>query len=538
MPLHLPTFPTSNAHLGPLPALPLLPPPNNAALPSLKATNIRTLHTTQRIAHTSIGMGQSLSQAASSGQLANRSTMGKRITAPNTTADTQPTSTTTTLPTLTPTAIRTQLKQLTTSLTPSLVDSIKRRDEAAIAQFEALHSQLSALYNNPSLPDEYEVRVHELWNRAETLRTAVNVVEGLKERGKVAVIEMDGEGERDKLREQARARVEEVEGEDRQQRKRAVELQKLAARRAAEQSAARSKQSKLAGRVRKVRKNGASNKPQHKQRKAVSDDEDDDDEDDAEEDDARDAEQQVEDSDRGAARIGLVQLVAATSADDVEEEETLPPPTKKTKVSPRTSQVTRGSRQQQRDSQSATKPVKSSTPQRAPPPRTPTLTATSPMPKTYTRMTATVTPAAAQPTPIVRSSPHRLQSTLRSADKATQPATADSFITPAAAAATTAAAGTPSKHKKAKQSHAADGDRDQQRVEQQRLTGAKPPTAAASRLNLTRLTAAMTPERKKPAQQQQQVEQPGPGVGRTGKRRRSAAMVREEQYDVYDTFDA
>ena len=123
-------------------------------------------------------MGQLQSHTASSGQPANQSTstMGKRVTAPSATADTHPTPTFSTPPTLNLSAIRTQLKHLSSSLTPTLVDAIKRRDEAAIAQFEALHSQLSALYNHPSLPDEYEVRVHELWNRAETLRTAVNVV--------------------------------------------------------------------------------------------------------------------------------------------------------------------------------------------------------------------------------------------------------------------------------------------------------------------------------------------------------------------------
>ena len=80
---------------------------------------------------------------------------------------------------------------------------------------------------------------------------------------------MEGEDERDRQREQARTRVEEVEQNDRQQRKKAIELQKLAARRAAEQTAARSKQTKLTGRVSKARKNGTTNKPQQKKRRKV-----------------------------------------------------------------------------------------------------------------------------------------------------------------------------------------------------------------------------------------------------------------------------
>ena len=489
-------------------------------------------------------MGQSQSHTASRGQPASHNSttaMGKRITAPNAAADAQSTATSTPPPTLQPSDIRSQLKQLTASLTPSLIDAIKRRDEAAIAQFESLHSQLSALYSNPSLPDEFEVRVHELWNKAETLRTAMNVVAGLKERGKVEVSEMEGEDERDKKKEQGRARVEQVEREDREQRKKAIELQKLALRRAEEQRAARSKQSKLTGRVTKARRGGATNKPQQRRRKVLVEDEDE--EDDAEEEE-QDSEPHVNSNSTAAVTDGMTGLVAAAREDehDVDDEEDAPlPPTKKTKTTPRSTRATQASGASQKDSQSASRTTKQSTPAQSPSLRTSTLTPTSaPTPRTYTRtsLAATTGATAKKPTQLAqpaRKSPRKpALPALRSADRAIQPLTADSFVTPAAPA-------TAHKHKKAAYGHTAGRDSDDHDIEEQRAIPKS--TAHVSRLNLTRVTAAMTPERKKAQQIQQQKDHAeekqvaGPGVGRTGKRRQGPTVVREEQHDIYDTFD-
>ena len=62
----------------------------------------------------------------------------------------------------------------------------------------------------------------------------------LKERGGVAVSEMEGEDERHRRRQQVMRRVCEAQEAYKQQRRQAVELQRMAARHAAEQSKATS----------------------------------------------------------------------------------------------------------------------------------------------------------------------------------------------------------------------------------------------------------------------------------------------------------
>ena len=508
-------------------------------------------HITVCTTSTITAMGQSLSHT--SGAAASRiiTTMGKRITAPANTAETQSAHTATSTATLSPAAIRTQLKHVTAALNPQLVDAIKRRDEAAIGQFEALHSQLSALYSSPSLPDEYEVRVHELWRKAETLRTAMNVVEGLKERGRVQgrvdVGDMEGEDERDKQREQARMRVEEVEEQDRQQRRRSIELQKLAARRAAERKTANLRQSKLTGKVSKARKNGpTTNRPQlqQKKRKAAVEEEEEEDDAEAEKLDSDVRKQLL--SDGAAAGKRVAQLVAALEADDgKKDEEThgLPSP-KKSKPTSRFTRTPLSNDVQQSGSQSVSKAAKQTTIEQPLSLSAPTLASTADsMPKTYTRMSAAVNTTAATPNKDttsarpVRQSPRKQPApSLHSTENAIPPAATDSFVTPVGTGGTT------SKHKQATAAHAANEDSGKLGLEQRRPSALKPPSVA-NQFNLSRVTAAMTPERKKAQQrlsQQQQAaevkEMAGPGVGRTGKRRRSAMVAREREQDIYDTF--
>ena len=476
-------------------------------------------------------MGQSQSRTASKAQPASRDSviMGKRVTAPSSTADTMPPSATNTPPTLTFASVRSQLKHLTSSFTPAAVDAVKRGDESAVAQFAALHSQLAALYNNTQLPDEYEVRVHELWSRAETLRTAMNVASGLKERGTVAVSEMEGEDERDRRRQQARRRVGEVAEADRQQRRQAVELQKMAARRDAQQTKARSKK--------------ASKQSRRKKRKAELESES---EDEMEEEDESEGEETDEEKKRESETVRTAQLMAATRTvdrakdgeweDEEEEKEAPQPAAKRLKSATSSARVTRTSGK--KSSEFDTPKAKQSPLPTPPPAPTPTKpTSTTATPKTYTRSPVSVAakdvePAAVNTAQPTRRSPRKApQLSAGSVDKATRQRPATPSI---------AAAATPSAQRKSSVTHAAAEHSDERALKPQRAERTRP-AAAASKLNLTRLTAKMTPERQKAAQRREQAvakEAPGPGVGRSGKRRRSAVTVRGEERDIYDVFDA